>query len=148
MKMHIGAALFFLLAASMLAFGRHEETTEQLIARAEAAPGQQQSDLFLEVAERQLKSAIEAFKAGKNDDGRAALQQIVAYGDKARSAALGSSKHLKHTEIKLRQISKRLRDVKLNIDVDDQGGVQSAIDKLEQFRTELLKNMFGAKKND
>ena len=59
-----------------------------------------------------------------------------------------SDKRLKHTEIKIRGISNKLRDLKLNVDIDDQPGVQAAIDRLEGFRTELLHSMFGSKNND
>ena len=148
MKKHVGVVAVFLVAASLLSFGKRDETIEQLIARAEAAPVQQQSDLFLEVAERELKLATEAFKADKRDEGRTALDQIVKYSDKAHSAAIASRKRIKHTEIKLRQISGRLRDIKMNVDFDDQAQVQATIGKLEDFRSELLKSMFGSKNND
>jgi DNA repair photolyase len=147
MRKHVGVVVL-LVAASLLSFGKRDETIEQLIARAEAAPVQQQSDLFLEVAERELKLATEAFKVDKREEGRAALEQIVKYSDKAHSASIRSSKRIKHTEIKLRQISGRLRDIKMNIDVDDQAQVQATIGKLEDFRSELLKSMFGSKNND
>jgi hypothetical protein len=76
---------------------------------------------------------------------RAAVQQIVKYSDRAHSAALHSGKHVKDTEIKIREITIRLRDIKLNVDVDDQPPVQTAMDQLEGFRTELLHAMFGSK---
>ena len=145
----IFAFLFsFLLSAGSLGFARREDSLEQLIAKADAADAKQQSDLCMEVAERELKLAIEAFKANKADDGRAALQQIVKYADKGHAAAIQSGKRLKHTEIKLRQIAGRLRDLKFNVDVDDQPLVQAAVDKLEDFRTKILKSMFGSKSND
>jgi hypothetical protein len=148
MKQHVGVILAVLLAASMGSFGRAEETLEQLISRADAAQPKQQPDLYMQVAERELKITAESYKANKPEDGRAALQQIVNFAGKAHSSAIQSGKRLKHTEIKIRQIAGRLRDMKLNIDVDDQGRVQSAIDKLEDFRTELFRSMFGAKSND
>lgn len=139
---------FFLLSAGGLSFARQQDSLEQLIAKADAADAKQQSDLCMEVAERELKLAIEAFKANKADEGRAALQQIVKYADKGHIAAIQSGKRLKHTEIKLRQIAGRLRDLKFNVDVDDQPLVQAAVDKLEDFRTKILKSMFGSKSND
>jgi DNA-binding PucR family transcriptional regulator len=102
----------------------------------------------MEVAERELKLAVAAYKADKIDEGRESLQQIVKYADRGHTAALQSGKQLKHTEIKLRQIAGRLRDLKSNVDVDDQPLVQAAVDKLEDFRTEILKSMFGSKSHD
>ena len=79
---------------------------------------------------------------------RADLQQIVKYSDNAHSAAMHTDKHLKRTEIKIREISNKLRDLKLSVDVDEQAEVQAAVDRLEGLRTELLHSMFGSKNND
>lgn len=102
----------------------------------------------MEVAEREVKSVIAAYKANKTDEARDSLQQIVKYADKGHSAAIQSGKRLKHTEIKLRQAALHLRDLKFNVEVDDQPLVQAAVDKLEDYRTEILKAMFGSKSND
>lgn len=139
--------ILLLLAAAAAAFGR-EETTEELIARADTARPDQQPDLYMQVAQRELKSATEAYKSDKMEDFRGAVQQIVKYSDSAHSAALHSGKHLKNTEIKIREIAIRLRDIKLNVEVEEQPPVQAAIDRLEGFRTELLHSMFGSKNND
>jgi hypothetical protein len=144
MKSKVFGSLTFLLAASLLSFAR-EESLEQLKAKADAAPAQQQIDLCIEVADRELKLVLDAYKANKPDEGRAALDQIVTYSDKAHSAAIHSGKKQKHAEIRIRRISERLRDLKSNADVDDQPIIQTAIDRLERFRTELLKSMFGSK---
>ncbi len=145
MRKLVVTILLILLAAAGASFGKSDETTEELIARADAARPDQQPDLYMEVAQRAQKSAADAYKVDKVEDFRAALQQIVKYSDKARSAALQSGKHVKNTEIKIREIAIRLRDLKLNVDVDDQPPVQAAVDQLESFRTELLHAMFGTK---
>jgi hypothetical protein len=148
MRKRIGAILVCILASAVFSFGRKDETLEQLIARAEAARPDQQPDLFVEIAERELKLANDAYKASQWEQFRGALQGIVKYSDSAHSAAMHSNKRLKHTEIKIRAISNKLRDLKLNVDIDDQPGVQAALDRLEGFRTELLHSMFGSKSND
>jgi hypothetical protein len=98
----------------------------------------------MEIAQREFRSATDAYQASKVDDFGAAMGQIVKYSDSARAAALHSGKHVKNTEIKIREIVIRLRDLKLNVDVDDEPPVQATIDRLEGFRTELLHAMFGA----
>jgi len=148
MKTKVLTTLIFALAAVLLCFGRQQETLPQLMARADAASSGQQADLCMEVAERELKLVIEGYKANKTDEVRDSLNEIVKYADKGHSAAIQSGKRLKHTEIKLRQISLHLRDLKFNVDVDDQPLVQAAVDKLEDFRTEILKKMFGPNGND
>ena len=147
MRRLVGVILL-LLAAGTASFGRAEETLEQLIARADAARPDQQPDLYMQVAERELKSATEANKSDKIEEFREAVQQVVKYSDSAHSAAMHSGKRLKRTEIKIRQIATRLRDLKLNVGADDQPPVQAAIDRLESFRSELLHSMFGSKSND
>lgn len=147
MKTKVGAVLFFILVASAVSFAADQETLDQLIARANSAQPGQQPDLFLEVADREVKLAIESYKANKPEDGSAAMQQVVSYADKAHSLVLQSGKKLPHTEIKIRRMSRNLRDLKQNVEADDQPVVQAAIDKLESFRSELLKAMFGAKKS-
>ena len=148
MKNKVLAILMFVLSAALFCFARQEDTLPQLIAKADTASSGQQADLCMEVAERELKLVIAAYKANKTDEGRDSLEQIVKYADKGHSAAIQSGKRLKHTEIKLRQVALHLRDLKFNVDVDDQPLVQAAVDKLEDYRTEILKSMFGSKSND
>lgn len=144
----VGAALLFVLMMSALGFARKEETLQELMARADAASAAQRPDLCMSVAERALKEGIDAYKLAKYDEFRTDLKHAVEYSDKAHSAAIQSNKHLKSTEIKLRRVSARLKDLKLNVDFEDQAAVQSAVDQLEDFRSELLKSMFGSKRND
>lgn len=139
-------AILLCMAACSPCLAKQEETIAQLMAKADSASGAQRADLSMQVAEREMKLAIDAFKQNRSSDGRAALEQIATYSEKGRSAAVQSGKQLKHTEIKLRQISEHLRDLKFNTEPDDQTVVQTTIDKLESYRTELLNRMFGSKK--
>ena len=148
MKSNVLIVLIFALWAGVFCFAKQEETLPQLMARADASSSGQQADLCMEVAEREVKLIIADYKANKTDEVRDSLQQIVKYSDKGHSAAIQSGKRLKHTEIKLRQVALHLRDLKFNVDVDDQPLVQAAVDKLEDYRTEILKAMFGSKSND
>jgi hypothetical protein len=144
MKRKICGIFIFLLAACLLLHGR-DESLEQLITKASSAPEGQQADLCIKVADRELKLTLDAYKANKLEDARSSLQQIVNYSDKAHSTAIHSRKSVKHVEIRIRRFSERLRDLKSNVDADDQPIIQAAIDKLEAFRSELLKSMFGSK---
>lgn len=148
MKKRAASILLFCLFAATCASARKEETIEQLAARAAHARTDQQPDLYMQAAERELKFAIQAYKASQSEALSSALREIVTYSDNAHSAAIHSGKHQKRTEIKIREISAKLADIKLNADVSDQPAIQSAIDRLEKFRTELLQNMFGSGKDD
>jgi hypothetical protein len=148
MKRTIPTILIAIFLSGVMCAARQEEPLPQLMTRADAASGGEQANLCMQVAEQELKVAISAYKQNNSDEGRASLRQIVKYAEKGHSAAIHSGKKMKHTEIKIRQISERLRDMKLNVEVDDQPSIQAAIDKLETFRTEILKSMFGSKSND
>jgi hypothetical protein len=132
-----------LLATSCLAFASKPETLQQLIARAESAKLEDRPTLYVEIADRQLTSADELYTAGKVDDARAAVSDVVAYSEKAHDSAIQSGKKLKGTEIAFRRMAARLRDIKRNVNFDDQAPVQAAADRLENLRTDLLSHMFG-----
>lgn len=148
MKRRVLATVILAVAVAQLSFAREDKNLPELMSKADSASGAQEADLCMQVADRELKLTLDSYKQNKIDDARSSLQQIVKYSDKAHSGAIQSGKKLKHTEIQIRRIAGHLRDLKFNTDVDDQPLIQAAIDKLETFRTELLKNMFGSKNND
>ena len=137
--------LTILVAVSFAAFARKEESLEQLIARAESARLEDRPGLYTEIAQREVEAADQLYTAGKVDSARATINDVVTYSDKARDAAISSGKKLKHTEITVRKMAARLRDIKRNLTFEDQAPVQAAVDHLEQVRTELLTHMFGRK---
>ncbi|HTJ87378.1 MAG TPA: hypothetical protein VL349_08970 [Terriglobales bacterium] len=143
MVKHVGTVALVVLVLTALSLGNKEETLEQLIARADAAKPEKQPELYIEIAERQMKALTEASKGERWEEFRPELQQVVKYSERAQASAIQSKKKIKRTEIKIRQMSQRLRDIKLDVDPDDQPSVQSAVDKLEHFRAELFKAMFG-----
>jgi hypothetical protein len=120
-----------------------EQTLQELIARAKAAPLKDQPSLCIEIAERQLKSADELYNAGKVDDARAAVADVVVYSEKAHDAAIQSGKRLKGTEMASRKMSHKLRDLKRTLNFEDQAPVQAAADRLENLAQDLLNHMFG-----
>ena len=76
------------------------------------------------------------------DQARAAVDDIVTYSEKARDSATQTKKHLKNVEIDVRKIADKLRDIKRTLAFEDQPPVEQAIDRLEDIRTTLLKEMF------
>jgi hypothetical protein len=136
---------FAILIAASPASAFKEETVQQLIDRAEAARLEDRPPLYAEIAERQLKSADQLYTAGKVDDASAAVNDVVTYCDKATHAATKSGKKLKNTEIAVRKMAAKLRDIRRSLAFEDQGPVKAAADRLESMRTELLSRMFGGK---
>jgi hypothetical protein len=90
-------------------------------------------------------AADKLYQAGKVDDAAAAVKDVITYADKARDAAVKTGKRLKQTEIIVRKMAAKLRDVKRGLAFDDQGPVQAAVEHLESLRTDLQAHMFGGK---
>jgi hypothetical protein len=134
-----------LLSAATTLLARRDETIEQLTARAESARLEERPALYVEIAQRELDSAGQFYQAGKPEEARTAVGNVVTFSDKARDAAIRSGKKLKDTEIALRKMTARLRDIKRTLAFEDQAPVDEAVKRLEQMRTELLSFMFGKK---
>jgi hypothetical protein len=133
------------LLATCLAFAGRQETLQELMARCESAKVEDRPALCVEIAERQLKSADELYTAGKVDEARSALKDVVAYSEKAHDAAIQTGKRVKNTEIEFRKMAAKLRDIKRTVNFDDQEPLQAAADRLESLRTDLLTHMFKGK---
>jgi hypothetical protein len=120
-----------------------KETVQDLAARADAARPEDRPGLYIEIAERQLKAVTELFGAGKDEDALVAVKDVVSYSEKAHDAAIAARNKLKNTEIALRKMAAKLRDIKRTLTFEDQAPVQAASDRLEALRTDLLAKMFG-----
>jgi hypothetical protein len=133
------------LAALARPLARNDENLSQLIARAESAPPGERPGLYIQIARQQAEAADKLYREGNAEAGSQALNDTVTYAEKARDAAASTGKRLKDTEIALRKMAEKFRDVKHNLPFDDQAPVQQAIDRLEKMRTDLLSAMFGKK---
>lgn len=131
------------LAAVSVSFGAKEQSLQDLITRANSAPVKDQPALYINIAERQLKSADELYDQGKTEEARAAVADVVTYSQKAHDAAVQSGKRLKPTEMASRKMSHRLQDLKRTLNFEDQAPVQAAADRLENLAQDLLAHMFG-----
>ena len=122
-----------------------DESIQQMAAHAEAASPGDRPGLYMKIAHQQAESADKFYQSGDSEAGSKALSDVVTYSQKASDAAGSTGKRLKDTEIALRKIAEKFRDVKHNLPFDDQAPVQQAIDRLENMRTDLLTVMFGKK---
>ena len=137
--------LFLVLAASLAVFSE-EQTVPELIIRADAAPLDQQPELYTKIAERQLKNADHLYEQSKVEEAEACVKDIITYSEKATDTSVRSGKRLKNTEIALRKISSRLRDIQRTVNFDDQAPLKAAAERLEDLRTNLLSRMFSKEK--
>lgn len=137
------SVVLLLLVAAVTAFARKEETVDELKARVDSVRPEEQSALCLEIARRQLAAADDLYTEGKADAARAAIDDVVKYAEKARDISVKTGKDLKRTEISVRKMAAKLRDIKRSVSFEDQGPVDTAAQKLEDVRTDLLVRMFG-----
>jgi hypothetical protein len=119
-----------------------DETVDELKGRFDKARAEDRPDLGIKIAQHQLHDADKLYNDGKIEDARAAVEDVVTYSEKARDAATQTKKHLKEVEIHARKMAEKLRDIKRNLNFDDQPPVKEAIDRLEAVRTSLLDEMF------
>jgi hypothetical protein len=140
LRLGLAILIFMLLTAGLTASS--EEPLAALIARAESARMEARPPLYTAIAERQLLAADQLYSGGKVDEARAAVSDVVTYSDKAHDAASKSRSKLKPTEILLRKMAAKLRDIKRTLPFEEQAAVQDAADHLERLRTDLLARMF------
>ena len=132
---------WFLLVSALL-LAASDESLDALKRRAATA---NEPRLFLEIAERQLRAADAAYSQGSLEQGKAAVADVADYCEKAAAAAASSHKQLKHTEIKIRDLSHRLGGMLRGLSFDDREPLQAALDRMEKARSNLLTAMFGLK---
>jgi hypothetical protein len=141
-----GLRLFFvLLAASLTAAAGQQESVEQLKSRLASVGAQQCPDLCIQIAARQLDAAHKLYIAGESEQAKAAVDDVSAYSEQARDAAVKTGRRQKETEIMVRRMAYRLVDIKRAVSVEEQGAVQSAIERLQRVRDDLLAAMFAKK---
>lgn len=120
-----------------------EEPLEALKARAESARPHDQPHLFVTIARREVNEADRFYSEGDIPSATKAVDELVHYAGRAAEAAQKSGKHLKDTEILLRETARRLDDVRRTLNFDDRPHVEAAVQQVEKFRQQLLEQMFG-----
>ena len=116
-----------------------------LKARADAAQGGERASLSLEYAHHQLEEANNLYTQGDVDKAEGNIHEVVAYCHQSADAASTSGKRLKQTEIELRKLENRMRDIGQSLNIDDRPPVEAAVQELEQVRAGLLARMWGQK---
>jgi hypothetical protein len=125
-----------------------DQSVDGLKTRLANAPEKDRVEISLHIAEQQLGNADTFYKQGRVAEGQAALDDVVAYSEKASESAIATRKHSKNVEIATRKMAERLRDMKHAIAFEDQPPVDEAIRRLENVRTAMLQEMFSGKKEN
>jgi hypothetical protein len=135
-------ALSVLAAAVAVAVTSKGLSVEELKARQATASAGERPRLCLEIAERELTFADKFYADGETEKGQAALSDVAVFCESARDNSIQSGKHLKQTEISVRQMARKLNDLKHRVTHDEQTAVQDTIDRLQKVRDDLLAAMF------
>ena len=116
-----------------------------LKAKADAAQGSERIGPSLEYAHQELEYANTLYTDGDVEKGEAAVNESLTYAKRAADASTAANKRLKQTEIDLRKLEHRMRDIGQSLNIDDRPPVEEAVQELEQMRANLLARMFGEK---
>ena len=141
----IPASVLFSGACPTAVLPASPDSATDLKVRADSAKGGEQAKLAIEYARQQLEDANKLFTDGNVDKAQSEIQETVEYARKAGDAASSSGKRMKQTEIDLRKLSKRMRDIAQTLAFEDRPPVTKAVDQIEQVRGSLLQRMFGMK---
>jgi flagellin-specific chaperone FliS len=139
-------SIFVIIVTVTLCAAVKEQTVDELKSRVESARPEDRPALCIQIARQQLRNADQLYNDGKVEQARAAVDDIVAYSEKAHDAATQTKKHQKNVEIAVRKMSEKLRDIKRTLAFEDQSPVDRAIKRLEDIRTALLQEMFSKDK--
>jgi hypothetical protein len=133
-------------AGAAPSFAAKDESLDQLIARADSARPEDRPALYVDIARQKADIADQSYRDGNPEAGTATLREVETFSKKATDASIETGKRLKNTEISLRKMVEKFRDVKRTVAFEDQAPIQQTMDELEKMRTDLLSAMFGKKK--
>ena len=137
--------VLLMLAVSALAVQRN---IEQMKAAAERASGGSQARQYAELAKYLVDVADQQFTQANIEQAQATIQEVLDYCLKARDASLKSHGKMKETEILLRETQRRVEAVKRTLAAEDRPPLDQVEKKIEQYRQDLLDEMFGSKKKE
>lgn len=143
---HAGSITLCLVIFSLLALADGQQPGgSELKARADAAQGGERVSLSLDYAHQQLELANKLYTDGDVEKAEAAIEEVLTYSQRATVAATTANKKLKQTEIDLRKLEHRMRDIGQSLSIDDRPPVEKTVQELEELRADLLAKMFGEK---
>lgn len=126
---------------ALAAMAKKPETIDELKARAESAAEKKQPELYAKLAKMQAEAANDAYNTSA-EQARKLIQDAAESAEKAGGASLATGKRLKHTEIDLRELHKRMDDIGRSWAFDDRAPVKTAMQRVEAVRSKLLDRMF------
>lgn len=132
-----------MLAAVVASFAadKAQESIDQLQSRAAAADKKKQVDLYMDLAQRQLESSNDAYNSNA-DQAKRLFEASGKSAVMAAQAAIESNHKLKRTEIRLRELSFRMSEIRKTWAFEDRAPLDPSIQSVEAARNKLLDRMF------
>ena len=115
-------------------------------AEAEAAHEGHRAKLFVDLAHAEMEAADKAFTDGNVELGHKLASAAATDADESGKAAVDSGKRLKDTEIDLRRLQMRTRDIGQSLAFEDRPPIEKIVQRIELMREAILDRMFGGKK--
>jgi hypothetical protein len=115
----------------------------RLKADADTATGEHCAEVCLQAAEQLAELSNRNFTDGQIADAQANMADAGKYAEKAARESMRSRKRQKKTEIGLRRLAARMKDIMRTLNFDDRFPVRQAMNAVEKARTDLLASMFG-----
>ena len=140
--------IYFALLSMMLSASGQQKSIDNLKGEAERATGGQQAKLCAQVADMLVGVAAQQFAEGNEQAAQATVQEILTYASRARDVAVKSRGKMKETEIILRSTQRKLESLKRTLGVDDRPPIDQVEKKIEQFRQDILNEMFAPPKKE
>lgn len=116
---------------------------ERLKAAAETTTGEACTEVCLDAAKKLTELSNQNFTDGQVDAAQANMRDAGKYAEKAGQESIKSRKRQKQTEINLRRLTKRMKDIVQTLNFEDRPPIEKIISGVETVRSELLSNMFG-----
>lgn len=118
------------------------QTLEELKARVTSAEVHERPKLCVEIAQKQLANYEKLYAANDMNNARQALGDVITYSELARDYSIKTKKREKQTEIAVRNMARRLSDLKHTVAFADEAAIQDALNRLQRVRDDLLGAMF------
>ncbi len=136
--------IFAMMAVTVLASAKSKtpETIDELKARAASADKHKQTELYAELAKRELAAADATYNTDV-EKAKVLFTDSAKSAELASQAALDSNHRLKQTEISLRELEHRMSDMRRSWAFEDRAALEPAIQRVETARSKLLDRMFG-----
>lgn len=138
------AAFFAAFIAAVLCSHAEAQTAADLQQRADNSHGADCAHLSMQAARQLLEDADKQFEAGNLKAAHEGVDAAVRYAHRATDCSLEARKVQKNTEIELRKLIRRTKDVMQTLDSEDRPHLSQAILELEKQRNRVLHGMFGA----